>query len=182
MLITLVTGGARSGKSSYAQQLAERLAGDFVTIVATARGEDDDMRERIARHRADRRAAWEVIEAPDDADRAVAAARNDVVLLDCLTVLSANVMLARRDLSRSAAEDVITAQTRAIIDSAADRHGTLIVVTNEVGSSIHPPTELGRWYQDGLGKANALVARHAENAVLMVCGVPLILKGALPSA
>src|SRR5690348_1851966 len=107
MLITLVTGGARSGKSSYAQQLAERLAGDFVTIVVTARGDDGDMRERIARHRADRSAAWEVLEAPVDAERAVAAARNDVVLLDCLTLLSANVMLAREDRSRPAAEEAI---------------------------------------------------------------------------
>src|SRR6185437_16967734 len=163
MLITLVTGGARSGKSSYAQRLAEHLGGESVTVVATARAEDDDMRQRIARHRADRSSAWEVIEAPVDAERAIAAARNDVVLLDCMTVLAANVMLARTERSAAAADGAITAQTHAIIDAAAARIGTLIVVTNEVGSSIHPATELGRWYQDALGKANARIARHATN-------------------
>lgn len=182
MLITLVTGGARSGKSSYAQHVAGHLGGGLVTIVATARGDDGDMRERIARHREERPSAWEVIEAPIDAERAVAAARNDVVLLDCMTVLSANVMLAHKERSRAAAESTVIAKTSAIIDAAANRDGRLIVVTNEVGSSIHPPTELGRWYQDALGKANALVARHASNAVLMVCGMPLALKGALPFA
>jgi len=182
MLITLVTGGARSGKSSYAQAVAEQLGGDCVTVVATARGEDDDMRTRIARHREERRAAWEVIEAPLEAERAVAGAHNDVVLLDCLTVLASNVMLSRSERSGRAADEAIAAQARAIIDIAGRRRGTLIVVTNEVGSSIHPATELGRWYQDALGRANALVARHATNVVMMVCGMPLVLKGAGPSA
>jgi adenosylcobinamide kinase / adenosylcobinamide-phosphate guanylyltransferase len=181
MRITLVTGGARSGKSSYAQQLAERLGGDAVTVVATARADDDDMLQRIARHRINRSAAWEVIEAPIDVRAAITAARHDVVFLDCMTVLSANVMLGGTERSSLAAEDAIVGQASAVIEAAAARQGTLIIVTNEVGSSIHPPTELGRWYQDALGKANALIAGHAMDAVLMVCGMPLVLKGSLPS-
>jgi adenosylcobinamide kinase / adenosylcobinamide-phosphate guanylyltransferase len=179
MRITLVTGGARSGKSGYAQQLAARAGDDGVTVIATARALDDDMRQRIARHRADRPAEWEVLEAPTAAGSAITHARHRTVLLDCLTVLSANAMMKSHAATRDAAEDAIVREVRGVIEVARERNGTLIVVTNEVGSSVHPPTEIGRWYQDGLGKANAFVASMADDVVLMVCGIALQLKGSI---
>lgn len=177
MRITLVTGGARSGKSSYAQQLAARRGGGNVTVIATARADDDDMRARIAQHRADRPAEWQVIEAPADASSAVSAAANDVVLLDCLTVLSANAMMRARPDGRAAAERAIAEEARAIVAAARERDGTLLIVTNEIGSSIHPPTEIGRWFTDGLGRANAFVASNADEVVLVVCGIAVPIKG-----
>ncbi|MGH7575329.1 MAG: bifunctional adenosylcobinamide kinase/adenosylcobinamide-phosphate guanylyltransferase [Longimicrobiales bacterium] len=177
MRIILVTGGARGGKSRYAQERAWALGGSAVTFIATADASDDEMARRIERHRAARPSDWATIEAPRDAGRAVLAAETDVVLLDCLNVLAANA-LTGRDAARSEIDALaaIDAEIDGLLSAAASRDGLLIVVSNEVGFGVHPPTALGRWFRDGLGIANQRVATIADEVVLMVAGVPLHVK------
>ena len=174
--LVLVTGGARSGKSGWAERRAAQEGGDAVTYVATAQALDDDMAARIARHRAERPASWATVEAHRDAGAAVAAAATPVVLVDCLTVLASNALLAAERDGFEAAQAAVLAEAEALRDAAAGRAGLTIVVTNEVGMGVHPPSVLGRWYRDALGRANALVAAAADEVVLMVSGIPLRVK------
>ena len=174
--IILVTGGARSGKSSWAERRAREIGGDAVTYVATAQAFDDEMARRIARHRAERPAAWPTVECPRDAAAAVRGATTPTVLLDCLTVLASNALLAAESGGEEAALAAVTAEATALRDAALAREGTTVIVTNEVGMGVHPPTTLGRWYRDALGRANALAAAAAEEVVLMVSGIPVRIK------
>ncbi len=176
MEIVLVTGGARSGKSRYAQQRAHEAGGDAVTVIATAQASDPEMALRIARHRAERPAAWVTLERPLQAGAALREAGTAVVLLDCLTVLAGNTLGRARPMTAEAALAAIDTEVAQLLHAAASRAGTLIVVTNEVGSAIHPPTALGRWFQDGLGAANARIGAQSREAVLLVAGMPLVLK------
>lgn len=177
MRVILITGGARGGKSRYAQERALALGGSAVTFIATAGAGDDEMVRRIEEHRAARPAGWMTIEAPRDAGRAVLAAKTDVVVLDCLNVLAANA-LADRDTASSEVRALaaIRAETDHLVAAATGRDGVLLVVSNEVGFGVHPPTALGRWFRDGLGAANQQVAAIADEVVLMVAGVPLHVK------
>jgi adenosyl cobinamide kinase/adenosyl cobinamide phosphate guanylyltransferase len=186
--MTLVTGGARSGKSDYAERLARALGGDDVTFIATATADDDEMAARIACHRAARPAAWTTVESRRHAAAAVRAAATSVVLLDCLTLLASNALLdADRAASNTggpdgATEDAARAAVRveaeALVRACAerDRDGTVIVVTNEVGLGIVPATRLGRLFRDALGEANRIVADAADRVVLMVSGIPLTVR------
>lgn len=174
--LVLVTGGARSGKSAYAERRAEELGGSAVTYVATAEPLDEEMERRIARHRSERPAAWTTVEAPRDAAAAVRAAEDAVVLVDCLTVLASNALLAAEAEGEEAARDAVLAEARALLEAALAREGTTFIVTNEVGWGVHPPTHLGRWYRDALGQANATIARAADEVVLLVSGIPLALR------
>jgi adenosylcobinamide kinase/adenosylcobinamide-phosphate guanylyltransferase len=174
--IILVTGGARSGKSAWAERRAAELGGDSVTYVATAQALDEEMVRRIARHRQDRPQAWTTVEAPTDAAEAVAAAGTATVLVDCLTVLASNALLAAESGGEEACLAAVHAQAEALRDAALAREGTTVVVTNEVGMGVHPPTALGRWYRDALGRANALLAAAADEVVLMVSGIPVRIR------
>jgi adenosylcobinamide kinase/adenosylcobinamide-phosphate guanylyltransferase len=116
------------------------------------------------------------VEAPTDAGAVLQAASTDVILLDCVTVLLSNVLLEREAGSEEAALAAMTAETRALLEAAAAREGTLIAVTNEVGLGIVPDGRLGRWFRDGLGMANQRLAGAADEVVLLVCGLPLTLK------
>lgn len=187
--LILVLGGARSGKSRYAESLAARIADDTlpVTYVATATAEDDEMRERIARHRAERPADWRTLEAPrDPAEALMADGAIDtpgVVLLDCLTLLVSNVLLGGTHADFDAERfDARSAEARVgrTIDALLDvyRRGarTLIVVSNEVGMGLVPEYPLGRVYRDVLGRVNARMAAEADDVLLMVAGLPVELK------
>lgn len=176
MRLILVTGGARSGKSAYAQRRGLELGGDDVTAIVTARPGDEEMARRIARHRAARPACWRTVEAPTNAGAALHAAPTDVVLLDCLTVLLTNALLEAESGGEEAALAAMATETGALLEAAAAREGTLIAVTNEVGLGIVPDGRLGRWFRDGLGMANQRLAGAAEEVVLFVCGRPLPLK------
>ncbi len=166
MNIALVTGGARAGKSRWAEDEALRLGGSDVTYVATAEAHDEEMAARIEAHRAVRPRDWITVEAPMEVPAAVSEATTSVVLLDCLTLWVSNLML----------EDVETrvrASVEGLLETINQREGTLLVVTNEVGLGLVPDNALGRRYRDALGWANARIARDAERVVLMVAGIPV---------
>lgn len=174
--IVLITGGARSGKSGYAERRAGELGGGLVTYVATAEPLDTEMEQRIARHRAERPAGWTTVEAPRQAWQAVRAANTPTVLVDCLTVLASNALLTAEADGEQAGQAAVLGEAEALRDAALAREGTTLVVTNEVGMGVHPPTALGRWYRDALGRANALLAASAGEVVLLVSGIPLTIK------
>lgn len=176
MQLVLITGGARAGKSRHAQARAEELAGSDVTYVATALVADDEMRTRVARHREERPAVWRTIEAPTRVGSAILEAPTRVVLLDCLTMVAANALERRRPRDAEAALGAVTGEVDDLLAVLPRRDGTLIVVTNEVGLAVHPPTALGRWFQDALGFANQRLAREASEVTLMVSGIPVPIK------
>ena len=177
--LVLILGGARSGKSAHAERLA-RARGGTVLFVATATAGDEEMARRIAAHRAARPAAWRTIEAPVAvADQLAAdgqAPPAATVLLDCLTLVVSNLLLAHE----AAGEDEVTRRVEAEIDALLGRfdegEATWIVVSNEVGSGLVPPYPLGRLYRDLLGRANQQLAARADRVYLMVAGLPLDLK------
>lgn len=176
--LVLVLGGARSGKSAFAVQLARAEAGDDVLYVATATVTDEEMAARIARHRADRPAMWETAELPMRVGDAVRQ-RGDlprVLLLDCLTLLLSTPALTDPDLSADAIEAHATAEVDRLLRLLDVYAGTLIVVSNEVGMGLHPNSSLGRNYRDALGRANQRLAARADAAYLLVAGIPLDLQ------
>lgn len=167
----LVLGGARSGKSGFAERLAvesglERL------YVATAEARDAEMAERIARHRGDRSAGgWTTLEAPLALAETIAreAGAGRVVLVDCLTLWLSNVLLAGRDLA---------AECGALVAAVETAAGPLVLVSNEVGHGIVPETPLGRAFRDAQGRLNQDVARAASDVFLVAAGCPVRLKPA----
>lgn len=163
-----VLGGARSGKSRYAQQRAEALAGRHV-FIATAEAWDAEMAERIARHRADRDARWETVDAPRDLAAALDAASGTgaVVLVDCLTLWASNLLLADADMEEA------TDELRAAI---ARFDGGLILVANETGFGIVPDNALARRFRDAAGRINQAVAATADEVMLVVAGLPMRVK------
>ena len=169
--LILVTGGARSGKSTFAEQLAADLGGDAVSYIATAEARDEEMHDRIARHRAERNASWETIEAPMDVSAAIRAASHDVVLLDCLTLLVSNHLLA-------SGEESATNQVGAFLDACRVSGKHVVIVTNEVGWSIVPMNQLARQFRDLQGLLNRKVMSAATSGYLVVAGQALKIKDA----
>jgi adenosylcobinamide kinase / adenosylcobinamide-phosphate guanylyltransferase len=165
--LTLLLGGARSGKSALAVELGRRHDGG-VTFVATSPPIDGDLAARIARHRAER-PAWPTIEEPLDVAGALEAGGDDLVILDCLT-LWVNNLVERGD--SDADVEVLSAATAGM---AAGRAAPTVVITNEVGLGIHPATALGRRYRDLLGRVNQQWAAAAERALLLVAGRAVVL-------
>jgi adenosylcobinamide kinase / adenosylcobinamide-phosphate guanylyltransferase len=166
--LTLVTGGARSGKSRYAEDLITAQRPPWFYL-ATALAGDAEMAARIAAHRARRAPGWKIIEAPHDLARAFselpAAAP---ALIDCLTLWLSNRMLADANIEAETAE----------LEGALARHaGPVVLVTNEVGSGIVPDNALARAFRDHQGRLNQRMAARADQVVLMVAGLPLVVKG-----
>lgn len=179
--VTLVTGGARAGKSHWAEAEARRLGGDGVLYVATARADDQEMARRIARHRRERPAGWSTVEAPVGPHKALADAGDRVVLLDCVTLLVSNLLLdaAGADPEEGGEEEALARVESGIdrlIEALEARAAPTIVVTNEVGLGIVPATPLGRWYRDALGTANRRLASTASRVVLVVSGIPVVIR------
>ncbi len=172
--LVLVLGGARSGKSSCAENLARQ--GERTLFVATAEALDDDMRRRIMKHRERRPASWDTLEEPLDPAAAIPSslAGHDTLLFDCLTVWVSNLLLALEDEADAEAE--ILARAGALLDLYEQADSRWILVSNEVGLGVVPATELGRRYRDLLGRVNQLFAARADKVYLMVAGLPLELK------
>jgi len=171
----LILGGARSGKSRYA--LAQSQArGGRVGVVATAEPLDAEMAARIARHRRERPGSWLTVEEPLEL---VATLRRlahsvDTVLVDCLTLWVSN------HLQRGLTDESVSANAEALAKLVAERPYSLILVSNEVGQGVHPPTAEGLRFRDLLGLVNQTVAQAADRVVLMVAGLPLTLKDQIP--
>jgi adenosylcobinamide kinase / adenosylcobinamide-phosphate guanylyltransferase len=183
--LILLLGGARSGKSDYAEHLAGQLAGDGpVLYIATATPSDDEMSERIARHQASRPPHWHTVEEPMNPTDALRASAAPVALLDCVTLLVANLMLGgdhsgefnETTLDAEAAKVQVDAAITDLLDAWRAGSVTLIVVSNEVGMGLVPPYLLGRVYRDILGRVNARLAAAADTVLLMVAGLPIELK------
>ena len=176
--VILILGGVRSGKSRYAQQLAQ-LA-DRVTFVATAeRRDDEEMLKKIERHRSERPSHWKTIEEPLNLAHIVKSAGTDcdVLLIDCLTLFASNLLEAH-------GEDVALAQPP-IDDLCAELQGascTVILVSNEVGSGVVPAYALGRRFRDLVGEINQRIAAVADSVLFMIAGLPLALKGSVREA
>lgn len=165
--LTLVLGGARSGKSRYAEGLAKAVTGPR-TFIATAEAFDDEMRARIGQHQADRGGdSWETIEAPLDLVAALSRARG-FVLLDCVTVWLGNLMHHGHDVGATVAE--LCSALKAADDE-------IVVVSNEVGLSIVPENAMARRFRDEQGLANQRLAAVADQVVFIAAGLPLKLKG-----
>lgn len=170
--LSLVIGGARSGKSRLAEGLV-RSAGLPKTYVATAEIWDDEMRARIDAHRADRGDDWHCIEAPLDLPAALAAAPSGVVLIDCATLWLTNVILSDAD---------VAAQTAALLAALRASANPVVIVTNEVGLSIVPENALARRFRDDQGRLNQILAAQADLVLVVFAGLPLTLKGQMPQA
>jgi adenosylcobinamide kinase/adenosylcobinamide-phosphate guanylyltransferase len=165
--LTLVLGGARSGKSRHAEALVQAHAPPW-TYVATAQAYDDEMRERIAAHRARRPGAWETRDAPLDLAAAIREAPpGRPVLVDCLTLWLTNVMLAERD---------VEAETDDLVQACAAASGPLVLVSNEVGLGIVPDNALARRFRDHAGILHQRLALKADRVLFMVAGLPMQVK------
>jgi adenosylcobinamide kinase/adenosylcobinamide-phosphate guanylyltransferase len=167
--LTLVLGGARSGKSRYAEGLITALPPPWI-YVATAEAGDEEMAERIKSHRERRGAQWRTIEAPRELAKALSACGDGPVLVDCLTLWLSNLMLAEANIEE---------ETARLEKTLAATNGPLVLVANEVGSGIVPSYPLGRRFRDLQGMLNQRIAARAERVILMVAGLPLALKGTL---
>jgi adenosylcobinamide kinase/adenosylcobinamide-phosphate guanylyltransferase len=166
--LTLVLGGARSGKSSHAEALAMAFPPPWL-YVATGEAHDDEMTARIAAHRARRGADWRTIEAPRDVAAVLAGAPgHSAMLVDCLTLWLSNLMLADAD---------IDAEIDRLNDVLARAQVPVVLVSNEVGLGIVPDNALARRFRDAQGRLNQRVASRADRVVLMVAGLPLVVKG-----
>ena len=173
--MTLVLGGVRAGKSAFAQRLASD--GKRVLFVATAEAGDAEMAARIAAHRASRPADWDTLEEPVDLAGVLTGAVDgyDVVLLDCLTLWVSNLLASAQ--AREGAGNRIIAQAEALLAVQRESGAAWVVVSNEVGLGVVPPTPLGRAFEDALGRVNQLFAAQADAVYLMTAGIPLQIKG-----
>jgi adenosylcobinamide kinase/adenosylcobinamide-phosphate guanylyltransferase len=176
-MLTLILGGARSGKSRLAQRLAEPAG--RVTYIATAEaGQDSEMAGRIERHRADRPSVWRTLEEPLALGSAVELAANDAdaILVDCLTIWLSNLFWEHRDAASGTVGDVARAELGRI--AAAARRCHVILVSNEVGCGTVPEPAVTRAFRDTQGLLNQCAAELADEVILTVAGLPLYLKGA----
>ena len=171
--VTLILGGARSGKSRHAEKLVEaRLGGAYraATYIATAQAHDDEMAARIAQHRTRRGRQWYTVEEPHDVPAALGLYTDPEkpVLVDCLTLWLTNLMLADRDADRRTGE---------LLRALDNAKGPVLLVANEVGLGIVPDNALARRFRDAAGTLNQVVAAAADRVVFVAAGLPLVLKG-----
>ena len=183
--LILILGGARAGKSAYAERLVTYY-GPRALYVATAEVRDDEMRARIQAHRARRPPNWTTLEAPRDVGAALLSLKPaaDAILLDCLTLLVTNLVLAHAGDGEMVAPEVeeaadaaVAAEVDALLDAKSQLGLPMVVVSNEVGLGLVPPYPLGRLYRDVLGRANQHLAAAADRVYLLVAGMPMTLKG-----
>jgi adenosylcobinamide kinase/adenosylcobinamide-phosphate guanylyltransferase len=175
---TLITGGARSGKSRLAQELAIKT-GDPVLFVATAEAGDEEMKRRIEAHRKSRPANWSTLEVTTHIGRKIT--RNigqaRTVIIDCITLLVNNVFQEHEGTTDAAPiEKAVVAEIKELIKCIEHSSARFIIVTNEVGLGIVPADRISRLYRDLLGKANQMLAEYADEVILMAAGIPIIIK------
>ena len=170
-MLIYITGGARSGKSRYAQTLAQRMA-KRVLFVATAFPRDKDLRQRIARHRRERPRHWKTLENPADLSEVFSKTHRhmELIVVDCLTLYVSDRLMKRE------AESEMSARIERFCKRAAASSLITILVSNEIGSGLVPTTDLGLKFRDYLGRANQIAAHYANEVILMISGLPITLK------
>ena len=175
--IILVTGGSRSGKSDYARLRAEAMPG-LRAFVATCPKVDDEMAERIRRHQREREASrWHTIEETTNLPALIR--ENDrfrVILVDCLTLWVNNLMYAAEQAGRQLSEDEFSLLCGDFLEACGRSDATVLLVTNEVGMGIVPSDPISRRYRDLVGRCNQMVAQAAAEVILVVCGIPIVVK------
>ena len=176
--LILITGGARSGKSDYAQLRAEAIPGQHF-FLATCPAIDEEMADRIARHKQDRRnGLWQTIEEEYDLTEVIEKLPGgSVCLLDCLTLWINNLMYLSEIAKKEFTEDMMQEQTRELLDAVESYAGTILMVSNEVGMGVVPDSPVARKYRDCVGRSNQMIASAADEVILVSCGLPLFLKG-----
>jgi adenosylcobinamide kinase / adenosylcobinamide-phosphate guanylyltransferase len=170
--ITLILGGVSSGKSRYAQKLASRA--DEVVFLATAQACDDEMRAKIARHVQERPPSWKTVEVPFELDRAITehGTSSSFLIVDCLTTFIANWLVVKQ-----ASRESIFTRLEAVGSALLGNPASIAIVSNEVGGGIVPSSAAGREFREILGQVNQRIARICDNVVLMVAGLPVVIKG-----
>ncbi len=168
-----ILGGARSGKSSFALKLAQAMS-DRVLFVATAEVKDEEMAERVQKHRQSRPPSWQVLEAPSSVGRRIYQEKGfDVVIIDCLSLLVSNLLIKGK---RAGVEGRVSKEIEEIKACIESLDATFIIVSNEVGMGLVPPNKLGRVYRDLLGWVNQVIATFSQEVYLTVSGLHLRLK------
>lgn len=182
--VLFILGGARSGKSRFAQQVAEQIAGADVTFIATAAAGDEEMLQRIAAHQRQRPRAWRTCEQPRDLSVALRENRScRCIVIDCLTLLVSNVMLAAgTEAGDPGVQKAVENEIDALLQSCRGVAGTVIIVSSEVGGGVVPETRLGREFRDLLGRANQAVAAAATKVYYMIAGLAVEVKALATSA
>ena len=176
--LTLILGGARSGKSVHAEQLASKRGGN-VAYIATAEALDEEMKSRIINHKKGRPSQWKTYEIPRGVGQAFRehAAQTDLVILDCLTMLVSNLLFytseGEQEPDERVASNLVKTELNELIAVIQDCDAAWLVVSNEVGLGLVPPYPLGRIYRDLLGRANQQLAAIADEVYLMVAGIPV---------
>ncbi len=179
MTCTLITGGARSGKSTLAQEIAQK-AGGHVLFVATAEAGDPEMKRRIEAHKKSRPAGWKTLEVQTQIGSRILKeiSGTRTVVIDCITLLVSNVIGQFEEKSDPAEVDkAVTSEIRELIACMDKCKADFILVTNEVGLGIIPGDYISRLYRDLLGKSNRLLSARADNVYFMVSGIPMAVKG-----
>ncbi|MDP1713225.1 MAG: bifunctional adenosylcobinamide kinase/adenosylcobinamide-phosphate guanylyltransferase [Anaerolineales bacterium] len=176
--LTFILGGARSGKSDYAEQIG-RESGKSVLFIATATAFDDEMRERIHHHRTARPHEWQTLEVPMNVGAALLTEKfkAEVVIVDCITLLASNILIALpEDSSFEMAMQKVKDEIDSLLAAQEKIGGEWLIVSNEVGLGLVPLYPLGRIYRDVLGRANQMLARAAQRVIFMVAGIPTVIK------
>jgi adenosylcobinamide kinase/adenosylcobinamide-phosphate guanylyltransferase len=175
--MTFILGGARSGKSRFAQELAAKL-GKRVLFVATGEPLDEEMNARIETHKRSRPSTWKTLETPTDVAKAMRGKIGDadVVIVDCLTLLVSNLM-GTEDIDAETLEKKVTAELKELVAFMRTTEAHFIIVSNEVGLGLVSPYPAGRVYRDALGIANQMLAKNADEVYFMVAGIAIPLKG-----
>jgi adenosylcobinamide kinase/adenosylcobinamide-phosphate guanylyltransferase len=175
--MTFILGGARSGKSRFAQELAAKL-GKRVLFVATGEPLDEEMNARIEAHKKSRPHTWKTLETPTDVAKAMRGKIGDaeVVIIDCMTLLVSNLM-GTEDIDAETLEKKVTAELEDLVAFIRTTKAHFIIVSNEVGLGLVSPYPAGRVYRDALGMANQMLAKNADEVYFMVAGIAIALKG-----
>jgi adenosyl cobinamide kinase/adenosyl cobinamide phosphate guanylyltransferase len=183
-MIYLITGGVRSGKSSYAEALAKHFANEVlaakVLYVATLEPSDEEMKTRIAKHQYRRPKTWRTVEVKLELSQAIQQSLEKVILVDCLSGFVSNILLEYEQAGEEVVIEKVLESITELTNVLQTSTKTIIIVTNEVGYGVVPPYPLGRWFRDALGLANGRVAKIADAVSLVTVGIPKTLKGTFP--